>query len=83
VILRYQPLKKLSSNSAKDIATDKSDRPNNLAANLMKAGEDSIVNLSKYFTVQSSKMYWLLGSKSQLSIKNKLLLRKVTACNNS
>jgi len=30
----------------------------------------------KQLGIQLSKIYWLLGSKSQLSIKNKLLLHK-------
>jgi len=30
------------------------------------------------FEIQLSKMYWLLGNKSQLSIENKLLLYKAT-----
>jgi len=30
----------------------------------------------KQFEIQLSKMYWLLGNKSQLSIENKLLLYK-------
>jgi len=31
----------------------------------------------KQFGIQLSKMYWLLGSKSQLSIKNKLLYKAI------
>jgi len=35
-----------------------------------------IFSKRKQLGIQASKMYWLLGSKSQLSIENKLLLYK-------